>query len=333
LGRRRVRDYRLYEVHLSMHDQAKPRDVETMVEGIANTIRAFPEERVRDGQAFIAFEMHYGPGPSGALEWTLALRCEAGVARAIDGIVNAAYPDVRVGHVHGEEPRPLTGALRPPGHVLRYRKARAFVYALQGDLDGSQASPQIEAVAVAQVALGKPSSVRVQLMPAPSAIEEFARRRFQRHENRLARSESWGATEAGLRGSLARQEMVDAKRTLNRSMFFMELQVAALTREDANRVGAALQAGRADNHLHRRWMVWRRRVDLYRERFPTAYPPLWPSPSLRTLVSAAEVAHLLELPSARMKGVPVRRVPLPRLPAPPDVERGSAVLAEPPPAP
>ena len=41
------------------------------------------------------------------------------------------------------------------------------------------------------------------------------------------------------------------------------------------------------------------------------------------LVSAAEVAHLLELPSARMKGVPVRRVTIPRIPAPPEVARGS----------
>jgi hypothetical protein len=39
-------------------------------------------------------------------------------------------------------------------------------------------------------------------------------------------------------------------------------------------------------------------------------------------VSAAEVAHLLELPSARMKGVPVRRVTIPRIPAPPEVGRG-----------
>jgi hypothetical protein len=74
-------------------------------------------------------------------------------------------------------------------------------------------------------------------------------------------------------------------------------------------------------------MIWSRRLRLYRERYPTAYPPLWPTPSLRTLVSAAEVAHILALPSARMKGVPVRRMALPRLPAPPDVDR--AVSEEP----
>ena len=46
-------------------------------------------------------------------------------------------------------------------------------------------------------------------------------------------------------------------------------------------------------------------------------------PSFRSLVSAAEVAHLLELPSARMKGVPVRRVTIPRIPAPPEIVRGT----------
>ena len=62
------------------------------------------------------------------------------------------------------------------------------------------------------------------------------------------------------------------------------------------------------------------RAGLYRRRFPRALGPL--VPSFRTLVSAAEVAHLLELPSARMKGVPVRRVTIPRIPAPPEVTRG-----------
>jgi len=63
------------------------------------------------------------------------------------------------------------------------------------------------------------------------------------------------------------------------------------------------------------------RQNLYRRRFPEALGPLLPSP--RALVSAAEVAHLLELPSARMKGVPVRRVTIPRIPAPPEALRAS----------
>jgi hypothetical protein len=40
---------------------------------------------------------------------------------------------------------------------------------------------------------------------------------------------------------------------------------------------------------------------------------------------AAEAAHLRALPTARMKGVPVRRLMLPRIPAPPEVMRGTQV--------
>ena len=330
LKHRKARDYCLYEIKLSMHDQAKGQDLEDMVEAIGNTIRNFPEYRIRDGQPFIAFEMHYGPADHG-MEWTLAVRCKSDVIAAIDGAIAAAYPDVRVGRSHADEPLPLNGSLPVPGHVLRYRKSRPFVYALTTTGD-EEASAPIEAIAQAQVALGTPSSVRIQLTPAPASIETYARWRFKRHEDKLVRSESWGVTEAGLRGSLNQQEMREAKRTQNKSMFWLELQVAAATREDANRVGAAVQARRGDNVLHRRWMVMRE--ERYRARFPTADPPLWPTPSMRCLVSSAEIAHLLELPSARMKTVPVRRTALPRLPAPPNVVRAGATdLLTPPAAP
>jgi len=86
-------------------------------------------------------------------------------------------------------------------------------------------------------------------------------------------------------------------------------------------VAAAVQSRRGENRLHRRWMIVRQ--NLYRRRFPRALGPLLPY--TRSLVSAAEVAHLLALPTARMKGVPVRRVTLPRIPAPPEAMRACRV--------
>jgi hypothetical protein len=74
------------------------------------------------------------------------------------------------------------------------------------------------------------------------------------------------------------------------------------------------------------------RARLYRRRFPTAAPPLWPTPSLRTLASAAEVAHLVQLPGASMKAVPAQRVALPRLPAPAEAERAAALAIPTPPS-
>ena len=131
------------------------------------------------------------------------------------------------------------------------------------------------------------------------------------------RQERWGLPEGGLTSTLNRAEMTNAERTQNRSLFWLEVVVAADTREVCKQLAAAVQARRGENRLHRRWMIVRQ--NLYRRRFPTATPPLIPSP--RALISAAEAAHLLALPTARMKGVPVRRVAIPRIPMPPETPR------------
>jgi len=316
LRARRAREYRLYELSLSMHDEARADDVGAMVETIANLVRRRPEQRLLRGQPFVCLELHYGPADHG-LAWTLAIRCEPSVATALDGVIAAAYPDVRLGHGHDETPRPLSGRLPEPGCVLRYRKARPFIHPLCPEPDG-EARPALETIALQQVRLGRPSSLRMQLTPAPLWLEAFARWRQHRHEQSAS-----GARPARGERALRRAEMTAAARAQHRALLWLELQVAADTHADAERIGAALQAHRAENRLHRRRMA--ARAGLYRGRFPIAAPPLWPTPSLRTLASAAEVAHLVTLPSASMKGVPARRIALPRLPAPAEAERGAVV--------
>jgi hypothetical protein len=321
LRRRSRRQYGLYELHLSTHDQAKGQDLEDMVESIANIVRAWPADRVRHGQPYLALELVCGGAPrtSGQreLEWSINVRCEPTTVAALDGAISAAYPDVRLGRVHGEQPRPRAGGVREPGYLMRFRKERSFVYSLIADGE-EQASSPLEQIARSQIAAGAPSIVRFQLTPTPSFFEELARRLYRRHENKLVRQERWGLPEGGLWSTFNRAEMRAAERTQNRSLFWLETVVAADTREVCKTVAAAVQSRRGENRLHRRWMIIRQR--LYRRRFQRALGPL--IPSFRTLVSAAEVAHLLELPSARMKGVPVRRVTIPRIPAPPEVGRG-----------
>ena len=325
--RRRDRSYALYDLHLSPHDEAKPQDLEDMLEAIANTVRAFPTDRARYGQPFVALELHHGCGPSGEMEWSIAVRCEPAVASALDAAISAAYPDTRLGHVFGETPQPRPEQHRFPGHVMRFRKERGFIYPLAASGD-ELSSPPLEAVAHTQVTLGAPSVVRFQLTPAPSFFEEIARKLYRRHENKLVRQERWGLPEGGLTSTLNRAEMANAQQTQNRSLFWLELIIAADTRETCKQLAATVQARRGENRLHRRWMIVRQ--DLYRRRFPAAIPPLVPSP--RSLISAAEAAHLLELPSARMKGVPVRRIAIPRIPMPPEIlrARADAPVATPP---
>ena len=90
----------------------------------------------------------------GGMEWSINLRCEPRSAVALDAAISAAYPDVRVGRRHAEAPLPRPGALRAPGHVMRFRKERSFVYPLVA-ADDELASPPLEQIALAQVALGR----------------------------------------------------------------------------------------------------------------------------------------------------------------------------------
>jgi hypothetical protein len=319
--RRGRRDYGLYELHLSTHDQAKGQDLEDMIEQIANHVRVWPLERTRNGQPYLAIELICGVKPDNGgpmeMEWSINVRCEPGTAAALDGAISATYPDVRLGRIHGEQPLQRPGVLREPGCLMRFRKERSFVYSLIASGE-EQASAPLEQIARAQVAVGAPTVVRFQLTPTPVAFEALARHLYRRHENKLVRQERWGLPEGGLTSTFNRAEMRAAERTQNRSLFWLESVVAADTPEACKTVAAAVQSRRGENRLHRRWMTVRQ--GLYRRRFPRALPPL--IPSWRSLVSAAEVAHLLELPSARMKGVPVRRIPLPRIPAPPELIRG-----------
>jgi hypothetical protein len=322
LDAREQRNYALYEIHLSMHDNARPRDLKDMVEALAAAVRRWPIDRARHGQPYFAFELHYGPG-RGAMEFLIALRCEQAIAVTLQSVIANAYPDVRVGHVRGNQPVPLPGRLRQPGYVLRFRKERPFIYPLTVRDEDEEASPTMEAIAQTQVMAGVPSSVRLQFTPAPLAMEGWSRHKFRAHEDHLARSEQrMILSDAGLRSVLNQEEMRDAGRAQNSALFWFEVQVAAPTSEDANRIAAALIARRGENRLQRRRMILRQ--PLYRQRFPGAYPPLLPTfghGRFNALASAAEVAHLLTLPSARMKAVPIRRLTVPRLPPPPEIAR------------
>ena len=76
LENRLTREYGLYELRLSLHDEAREQDVVDMVEALLHAVREFPEDRAREGQPFIAIEAHFGPGVAGELEWVLCVRCE-----------------------------------------------------------------------------------------------------------------------------------------------------------------------------------------------------------------------------------------------------------------
>ena len=102
LRNRLSRRYGRYEIKLSMHDDAKPGDLEDMVEAIGAAVRKRYSDRVSDGQPFVALELWHRPSDAG-LQWTLCLVCEAQMTRTLEAIIAGAYPDVRVGREFDEE--------------------------------------------------------------------------------------------------------------------------------------------------------------------------------------------------------------------------------------
>jgi hypothetical protein len=322
LRKRLSRRYERYEIKLSMHDDAKPGDLEDMVEAIGAALRKRYNDRVSEGQPFVAFELWHRPSPVG-MQWTLCVVSEADIARTLEGIIAGAYPDVRVGREFDENPRALAAVLGEPRYVMRFRKRRPFIHPL-GNAESAAAqrqaktTPLIESIAMTQTALAVPSLVRFQLTPASEQLEDRARQRLERHERG---QQAHLHHDRHATSVLYQAELRSAVEIRHRGMFYLEVQVGSSDWETCNRIAASLVARRGENHLHRRYMVIRQR--LYRQRFPSAYPPLVPPASMRNLVSSAELSHLLELPSARMKGVPVRRLTIPRMPAPPDAFRAT----------
>ncbi len=314
---RRRRHYERYPLKLTMHDEAKPKDLDDMIEAIANAIRPPLQTRWRDGQPFIAIELSYAEAEHG-LEWMLCMLCEREVAPTLEGIIAQAYPDVWLGRRFDEQPTAVNTMLPVPGYVLRLRKRRHYLYPLSRPIERTASrerkpSSPLEGIARAQVAAGTPSTVRFQLMPVIDGLERRYRQRLHRHELRARRS--WGR-----RGPLtlsAGAEIASGVEVQDRALFHLELQVAARDFQTANSIAASVMARRGENHLHRRYMTIRQ--GMYRRRFPTAYPPWLPPLSHRSVVSGGEIAYLFELPTARMKGVPVRRLTRPRIPAPPEM--------------
>jgi hypothetical protein len=319
LRARRRRVYRRYPIYLSNQDEAKALDLKDMVEAMGNAVRELPWRRATRGQPWFAIEAHVCKTPAGNLEYLLSVVCEARHVKALDGAIAGAYSDVRVGWSDERVYRPLPWPLAEAGAVFRYRKARPFIYSLV-DVDelGSGATPLLQPVAEMQYGLGVPSTVRIQLTPLAPFMERFARWAQRRHERRLARSQAWGPRDAGLSSQTDREEMRQAAKITGGGLFSLEVLVAGPDAETCKAIGGALQARHGHNSLRRQLLCLRR--ELYRRRFPTAIPPLLPSP--RSFASAAEVACLIELPSGSMKNVPTRRVVTPRMPAPTHIRRG-----------
>ena len=128
-----------------------------MVESIANIVRAWPAERIRDGQPYLALELICGVAPADGgrleMEWSINVRCEPRIGRP-RWTARSAPPTPTSGSAActASSPARAPGVLREPGYVMRFRKERSFVYSLIADGE-EQASAPLEQIARAQVAV------------------------------------------------------------------------------------------------------------------------------------------------------------------------------------
>jgi hypothetical protein len=326
---RRIRAYARYVVHLSAHDEAARADLDEAIAAMIGIVRERADVRWRQGQPWFAIELHYSPGTAD-MEWMICFVCEPRVVRRLDAALASAYPDVRVGYEFVCEPTPLAGRVRRPAHIERLLKRRSFVFALGEDEDrrAKGGIPLIELVAQAQTATSHASTVRLTLLPTLRVVEQMAGWIAHREADSSAREETWSARSAGLRSPQRRRELEGVERTQHRSLCWFELVVGSDDRETCEAVAATVQALPGANRLRRRIVDLRPRRT--RERFVSGEPPLLPWPPMRSVLSSAEIATIIELPTARMRGVPVRRLMLPRIPAPPEALRAAGAFDEPP---
>ena len=152
-------------LHLSPHDEAKPQDVEDLMEAIAHLVRALPADRARHGQPYVAFELDHGPGPSGELGMVARRPLPPAAGRRARRRAQRRLPRRPPRPPRRRTPAAGPGRAGIPGHVMRFRKQRGFVYPLLPAAD-ELASPPLEAIAHAQASLGVPSTIRFTLTPA-----------------------------------------------------------------------------------------------------------------------------------------------------------------------
>src|SRR6202000_1011202 len=164
----------------------------------------------------------------------------------------------------------------------------------------------------------------------PAVLERIARGAYKAHESRLSRERREHVVvrdrslldDAELRGGLEVQ---------HRSLCFTDIRVAAPTREDCERVSAALRTERGENRLVERGTSIRHsRLGIYGRRIVRGEGN--PVPSLsRGVKVPLEFAELWQLQGVDVSTVPFPRGALPLAPAPPGIYRptsGSGTLRD-----
>jgi hypothetical protein len=338
---RRRRRYVRLRIEPYRTDRANAEGVVTLFEALHKRLLHRWWQRLLSGQPGVALEVHHSgsarvrsstresdlsrsdartqmqsaPGVAPLLSHSawMAVTCPRGSEKMVEAALRGAYPNCCL--------RPMRQPASFPPVVVRLKKAGDFIKRV-GSLDHfeQQREPPVNRLLTAMGACGEPALVQLALTPAPAVFERFAKRLYKRHEARLSRErrehlavrDRSMVEETELRGGLDVQ---------HRSLFFMDLRVAAGSREACTRIASELRARRAENRLvergtdlrHSLLAVYSRRV---RRGEGNPLPPFH-----KGVYASTELASLWQLPSSDYMTVPFARCALPLAPAPPSIMR------------
>jgi hypothetical protein len=305
--RRRARQLATFELRPSRDDLANPYRVQETFEAIVGALSARWYERLWRGQDHLALETH-------RLEERLVCFTLAAPRRlvpVIAGPLEDLYPDVRL----IEQP----GRPRWAAAVVRLKKRRSHVLSLQTTRDYEHSFS--ESLAALLGSLRANTTVQLVLCPAPALIHRRARRLLKRRERGLNRADRHDPLDPGMDSIVEAKELKGGLETQHRSLLYFDLRIAGEDPDAVRRTAGSFSQLRSENELVRRSMRLRRR--LYARRLAHALPN--PLPGIRSgILSTSELATVWQLPRARAKLARIRRSPLRRAVAPPEICRDPA---------
>ncbi len=352
---RRGRRYVRLRVEAYRTDRTSVEGIVAMFEALHKRLQRRWWRRLLGGQPSVALEVHHVRGEGGVGSALLAVACPAGSERMVEASLRSAYPNCRLALAREAlSPRASTGvagsielhrlgvdalcatpgpagcvpggggAPDRPRALLRLKKQAGFIKRVK-QLDRYELArePPMDRLMTVMGACGEDAFVQLALTPAPALFERYAKWRYKRHEDHLARERREHlfvrdrslVEEAELRGGLEVQ---------HRPLYFVDLRVAAPSRGVCERIASELRAEGAENRLVERGTAVRHGLlGLYRERVVRGEGNPWPS-LRRGVLASTELSALWHLPSIDYATVPFARGALPLAPASPAIMRPQA---------
>jgi len=318
LIRRRRRMVRLTLIPFRSQ-QTEPENLRRMLETWHQQILVRWWERPLQGQPGIALEVRYERDRGQNFVGRVCIVCPESQLRAIEGSLLACYPDARL----TREPAGQATDLRC---VTRLKKRYAFTRALHEA--GPDERPLVDAVLMQMASVDEPAVLQYALTPTPAMFDRYSRGRFRSRERSSEGRHELNPRDPGLRSELISAELAAGLRFQHHPVFFCDIRIATATRAAGDAIAGLVRGETgAENRLVVRRM--RARGPLYLRRMIAGVGnplPGW----RRGLCASTELASLWQAPSPALKEVRIRRAPLPRIPAPPEItrERASAIARD-----